>query len=163
MPLVLARIDDRLIHGQIVVGWGNFFKPDRIILCSDTVAATPWQKEIYNAAGTLAPNKITISIWTESETVNYFKENQFKEEKVILIVETPQEISNLCAKGVPIEVVNIGGMHFKHGKKQLAQYIFVDDNDIKYLKILKSKNIKLEGHDVPTSKKIDVAEIIESL
>ena len=67
---------------------------------------------------------------------------------------------NLIKKGAPIEVVNIGGMHFKHGKKQLASFIFVDNEDIKYLTQLKNKEIVIEGQDVPTSKKLNIAEMI---
>ena len=162
MPLILTRIDDRLIHGQVVVGWGNYLKPDRIILCSNAIANIPWQKEIYSTAGTLAPYDVAISIWTEAETLEYFQENKFDKEKVILLIETPQELLNLIEKSAPIKNVNIGGMHFRQGKKQLAPFIFVDTDDLKYFKILKNKNIKLEGQDVPNSKKIDVTEIIES-
>ena len=161
MPLILARIDDRLIHGQVIVGWGTYLKPNRIILCSDTIATVPWQKEIYNTAGTLAPYDVAISIWTETETIQYFKEIQFDNEKVILLVETPHELLNLFNKGAPIDVINVGGMHFKQGKKQLAPFIFVDNNDLKYFKILKKNKIKLEGQDVPTSKKYDMGELID--
>ena len=162
MSIVLARIDDRLIHGQVVVGWGNYLKPDRIILCSDSIASISWQKEIYESAGILAPNQITISIWTEEETIDYFNEDLSKQEKIILLVETPQELLHLVEKGVPIEVANVGGMHFKQGKRQIAQYIFVDEDDLKSFGALKSKNIILEGQDVPTSKKVNVCDMIET-
>ncbi len=163
MPLSLVRIDDRLIHGQVVVGWGNYLKPDRILLCSDTIASVPWQKEIYSAAGILSPHDLKISILTENETINYFNQKQFNQEKVILLVETPQELSSLIEKGAPIDKINVGGMHFRQGKKQLANFIFVDNEDLKYFKILKNKNINLEGLDVPNGKKIDLAEMIENL
>lgn len=161
MPIVLARIDDRLIHGQVVIGWGNYLKANRIILCSDSIATTPWLIEIFKSAGALAPSEMSISIWTEEETIKYFRDDSSQKERTILLVETPQELLNLVAQGAPIEVVNIGGMHYKQGKRQLAQYIFVDENDINSLNILKSRNIVLEGQDVPTSKKINVANLID--
>jgi len=163
MPLVLTRIDDRLIHGQVVVGWGNYLKPDRIVLCSDSVATVPWQKEIYSAAGTLAPDNVKISIWTEKETIDYFSQQTSQEENVILLVESPQDIVNLINRGVDIVEVNIGGMHYKHGKKQLAPFIFVDDSDLNNFKVLANRQIKLDGQDVPTSKKINIAKILESI
>ena len=161
MPLILARIDDRLIHGQVVVGWGNYLKPNRIILCSDSVAETPWQKELFEVAGTLAPGGVDISIWTESETIEYFDNEDNDREKVILLVETPHELFELIEGGVPVEIVNIGGMHFKPGKQQLAPYIFVNDEDIEYFKKLRAKSIHLVGQDVPTAKKIDLAKTID--
>ena len=161
MPLVLVRIDDRLIHGQVVVGWGNFLKPDRIILCSDSVATIPWQKELFSAAATIAPKNLSISIWTELETIEYFNQEHYKEEKVILLVESPQELLNLIDRGAPIKKVNIGGMHFKQGKRQLAPYIFVNNDDLAHFRILKDRNIRLEGQNVPTADKIDVADMLD--
>lgn len=161
MPFILVRIDDRLIHGQVVVGWGNYLKPGRIILCSDSVADTPWQKELFEVAGTLAPDGVEISIWTETETIEYFQNDDFIREKVILLVESPQELYHLVEGGVSVESVNIGGMHFKPGKRQLTPYIFVNDDDIDYLKKLRSKNIRLVGQDVPTAKKIDLEKTID--
>lgn len=160
MPLVLARIDDRLIHGQVVVGWGSHIKPDRIILCSDSVANCSWQREIYTSAGSLAMYHVIISIWTIHETIDYFKKTYFDDEKVILLVETPKELIDLIKSNIPINTVNVGGMHFKRGKRQLAPYIFVNDDDINSFKKLINNNIILEGQDVPNSKKINVAELI---
>lgn len=161
MPLVLTRIDDRLIHGQVVVGWGSYIKPDRIILCSDHIATCSWQREIFVAAGALAMYAVDISIWTEDETIAYFANSHFKKEKIILLVETPEELCNLIKKHAPIQVVNVGGMHFKPGKKQIAPYIFVNEKDIDFFKILINNNIILEGQDVPNSRKLNIAKLLE--
>lgn len=155
MPLVLARVDDRLVHGQVVVGWGLFLKPDRIILCSDTIASSPWEKELYMSAEATAPYPLKISVTTQEETLQIL--NEQTEDNTILLVESPQHIVELVERGLKIDVLNIGGMHFKHGKKRLASYIFVDDDDLSSMKKLVNMDIRLEGRDVPTAKKIDIA------
>ncbi|MBN1153289.1 PTS sugar transporter subunit IIB [candidate division KSB1 bacterium] len=160
MPLELCRIDDRLIHGQVIVGWGNYLKPDRIILCNDAVAQEDWQREMFESSGDMVSFKLDISIFTQGETLSFFKQDEFEKEKIILIVESPREICELVNEGAPIGRVNVGGMHYKSGKVQIAPYIFVDDEDIKYFKMIIEKDIKLEGQDVPTAKKIDITELV---
>ena len=161
MPLVLVRIDDRLVHGQVVVGWGIHLQPDRIILCNTSIASSPWEKEIYMGAEAMAPYPLTISVFTIDETLLFLNEND--KEKIILLVETPQEVLELVKNGLKVEKINIGGMHYKQGKQRLAPYIFVDEQDISSFKEISKMKIELEGRDVPTGKRIDIIKAIESL
>ena len=157
MPLVQVRIDDRLIHGQVVVGWRNTLKPQRIILCSDDVANSDWQKTIYLSA---VPEELEANVLTLEETVNGLLEDKFDDQRVILLVDTPKSIVALVDAGVDIKEVNVGGMHFKPGKKQIAPFIFVDQEDTEYFAILQKKGIILEGRDVPTRSSIDIARTL---
>jgi len=163
MPLVLVRIDDRLVHGQVVVGWGMHLNPDRIILSSDTIASSPWEKDIYMSAEATAPYPLTISVMSQDETISFLNGHLIEKEKIILLVESPQELVELVKKGLKIDKVNIGGMHYKQGKRRLAQYIFVDERDISFFKELSKMNIQLEGRDVPSGKKINIIDMIVSL
>ncbi len=158
MPLILIRVDDRLVHGQVVVGWGLSLKPDRIILCNDTIASSSWEKELYMGAEATAPYPIKISVSTQDETLEIL--HQKADDKTILLVESPQHIVELVEKGLEIDVVNIGGMHFKQGKRRLTSYIFIDDDDLESMKKLIDLNIQLEGRDVPTAKKINLSECL---
>ena len=161
MPLVLVRIDDRLIHGQVVVGWGIHLKPDRIILSNDEIARSSWEKELYLGAEATAPIPLSISVLTIDETILFLNENQ--KEKIILLVETPKEISIHIEKGLKIQKVNVGGMHYKQGKRRLAPYIFVDEDDITSFKKMGDMQIELEGQDVPTAKKIDILKALKAI
>lgn len=157
MPLVLVRIDDRLIHGQVVVGWRHVLHPDRILLCSDEVATTDWQKTIYLSA---VPTELEASVLTVQETIESLKKNAFGDERIILLVDSPRTIVQLVEAGVDINEVNIGGMHFKPGKNQISPFIFVDEEDVKSFRALYDRNIELEGRDVPTRTKMDIAEAL---
>lgn len=163
MPLVLVRIDDRLVHGQVVVGWGLFLKPERIILCSDTIATIPWEKEIYMGAEAMSPHPLSISVLTLDETLMFLNGEENEQERIILLIETPQEIFELIKRGLKVEKINVGGMHYKQGKRRLAPYIFVDNRDIQLFKEISKMEIELEGREVPTGKRIDIIEAIELL
>ena len=158
MSLVLVRIDDRLIHGQVVVGWRQVLRPNRIVLCSDEVATTDWQKTIYLSA---VPSDLNASVLTKTETIDALKKDIYKDERVILLVDAPRSIVELVEAGVDITEVNVGGMHFKPGKNQISPFIFVDENDVKSFRELFDKNIELEGRDVPTRSKLDIAELLK--
>jgi len=84
----------------------------------------------------------------------------FENEKLILLVDTPKSIVRLIKENVTINSVNIGGMHFKPGKKQIAPFIFVDDDDIENFRILHLQGIRLEGRDVPTCAAIYIAKVL---
>ncbi len=157
MPLVMIRIDDRLIHGQVVVGWGSVLKPDRILLCSDEVATVEWQRTIYLSA---VPEPLSASVLTLADTVKSLTTNEFGDEKVLLLVDSPKSIIDIVESGVEINKVNVGGMHFKPGKNQISPFIFVDEQDIMHFKILCDKNIKLEGRDVPTRSPVDICTVL---
>lgn len=157
MPLVHVRIDDRLIHGQVVVGWRNVLKPQRIMLCSDEVANSDWQKAIYLSAVT---SDISASVLTLEETIEALLNKQFEKERLLLLVDTPKSIVDLVEAGVEITELNVGGMHFKPGKNQIAPFIFVDEQDVSNFHLLYQKGIKLEGRDVPTRSPVDIAKVL---
>ncbi|MDZ7263486.1 MAG: PTS sugar transporter subunit IIB [candidate division KSB1 bacterium] len=162
MSLVLVRIDDRLIHGQVVAGWGMHLNPDRILLSSDTIANSPWEKEMYMAAEATAPYPVVISVMTQDETLAFLSDSAAAKEKIILLIETPQEILQLIRRGLKIQQLNVGGMHFKAGKRRLAPFIFVDDEDISCFREIHNRNIQIEGRDVPTAKALDIISMIDS-
>ena len=159
MPLDLVRIDDRLVHGQVVVGWGAFLKTTKIILCNDTIANSEQDSELYMNAEVIAPYPLTISVWTQEQTLHKLHENNLENERIILLVENPHELLQLIQSGLKIDKVNVGGMHYKAGKHKLVPYIYVDDDDISSFKKLHEMGIKLEGKDVPTGKSINISKV----
>ena len=154
MPLVQVRIDDRLIHGQVVVGWRTTLKPGRIVLCSDEVATSDWQRTIYMSA---VPEDLIASVLTIKETIETILSSGDDKERILLLVDSPKSIVRLVEAGVNIPEVNVGGMHFRTGKNQIALFIFVDEDDINNFRKLYDKGIKLDGRDVPTRQSVDIA------
>ena len=94
MPLDLVRIDDRLVHGQVVIGWGSYLNTTKIILCSDPIADSEFESAMYKGAEETAPHPLSIVIYTQKQTIQELNKNPIIE-RIILLVETPQELLQL--------------------------------------------------------------------
>ncbi|MFQ5825232.1 MAG: PTS system mannose/fructose/N-acetylgalactosamine-transporter subunit IIB [bacterium] len=156
MAIELVRIDDRLIHGQVIVGWCPHIKPDRLILCSDEVAKNDWERAIYEDAAA----DYQISICTVEETAKLLRSEELEQERIFLIVDSPRIVVELLNLSVKISKVNVGGMHYDQGKRQIAPFLFVNDIDLNYFRILKNRNVVIEARDVPSCKSINVTELL---
>jgi mannose/fructose/N-acetylgalactosamine-specific phosphotransferase system component IIB len=154
MPVVLLRIDERLIHGQVVVGWCPHVQPDHLVLCSDEVAKDDWEREIYKDAAF----DYKTSICTVEETIKLLRSKKLKNKRVFVIVDSPRVAVRLLRLGLKIDKVNVGGMYCRAGKRKITPFIYVDDEDIEYFRFLKNHNVQLEGKDVPSCKSIDLAK-----
>ncbi|MFQ5824637.1 MAG: PTS system mannose/fructose/N-acetylgalactosamine-transporter subunit IIB [bacterium] len=154
MPIELIRIDDRLIHGQVVIGWCPYIQPDHLVLCNDEVANNEWEREIYKEAA----SDYQISICSVDETVKLLQSKELKNKKIFIIVDSPGVVVQLLNLGIKIDKVNVGGMHYQAGKRKIAPFIYVDDEDITNFRFLKIHDIELEGRDVPICKSIDIAK-----
>ena len=157
MSLVLVRIDDRLIHGQVTVGWGGHLNPDRIILISDEIAGNEWEKELYQNC---VPFNISVSILSVNDAVNTLKHSQFDNERVIILVDSPSVLVEMVKCGVTLQQVNIGGMHFKENTKKILSYVYLSDKDIQDFRFLEEFNIELVCQDLPQSKKENLSELL---
>ena len=160
MPIIVYRIDERLIHGQVVVGWGNSLRLDRIVLVNDEVATNPWERELYLAC---VPPEIKATIHTVDEVINLIFKDGFKEEKAILLVDSPFDILRMVEKGVSIDCVNVGGVHSKQGRKKILPYLYLSPEEISAFKKLFGLGIRCECKDVPLAKKKDLSNLLEKL
>jgi PTS system mannose-specific IIB component len=152
MAIQMIRIDDRLIHGQVVVGWCPHLRPDRIILCDDEIAQSEWERQVYcdAAAGYKA------SVCTVRETQELVLTAETEREKILIIVESPKVAFQLLEGPIGFSKIIVGGMHHAPGKRSIASFIYIDDEDLNYFQRLRQKNITIEGRDVPTCKPIDI-------
>jgi mannose/fructose/sorbose-specific phosphotransferase system IIB component len=158
MSIVLVRIDDRLIHGQIVENWMKLLKINHVIVVNDFVARDQMQKTLFSMA---VPDHIKISILTIAETKEAVLNGQFQEDRAMLLFASPQDVLDLINKGVKIEEVNVGGMHYSPEKKQIHKAISVSKQDIQAFKELDRLGVRLEARMVPGDEKIDIMRIIK--
>jgi len=161
MPFVLVRIDDRLIHGQVIMGWGHALNPDRIILYSNEIARNPWERELCECSYT--DSDVKVCVCSLEQFLQYLQSEEFTKEKIILLVESPKDLLRLLDCGVQISTVNVGGMHFREGKVKLNSYIYVDAEDVEIFHQISKRGVKIEGQDVPTAKKVDVISMIRKM
>lgn len=146
MPIILARVDDRMIHGQVTVGWSQQLRPDRIVLANNEVAADPWQRRVYASS---VPPEIQVSIFSVAETVSHLARDSFHEERIILLTASPGEMAELARLGAALAEVNIGGLHFAIGKKEMLPFVYVDRQDLTAMCRLLDQGIELFAQQVP--------------
>jgi len=146
MPLSLVRIDDRLIHGQVVLGWARVIKPDRIVVANDRIARNSWERKFYTAS---VPRHMKVSFFTLDDVARELLNNLFRNESVLLLFESVKDAYEVVEKGVKFEQINLGGLHYREGAEELLPYLFVTDEDKKLLRELVKKGVTLLAQDIP--------------
>ena len=149
--LVLFRIDDRLVHAQVVLGWGREIKPDRILVADDVVAADEWERNIYLSA---VPPEMKISIMPLRETVNQLTIGIFDSERVLLLVKGPKEALRLLELGLRHKDINVGGMHFSEGKEKILDNVYIDKEDRYALREMVKLGVTLEVRALPGHERV---------
>ena len=157
MNVQLFRIDDRLIHGQVVIGWASFLKSKKIILCDDNVYENEWEKELYLS---IVPEDLESEVLSIEKTADLLKNGNGNLAEAIIIVNGPKPIELLLDMGVPLQDINIGGIHFKEGRKPYLSYLYLDDSDIQSFKNCMSKGVHFNCLDVPDGKKLKLEKIL---
>jgi len=153
MNIVLARIDDRLIHGQVATIWSRDTKCQRIIVCNDNVAKDSIRKTLLEQ---VSPPGIKSSVVGIDAAIRAYNNPKYQEDRVLFLFTNPTDVVRMVEGGVAIKSVNIGGMSFKQGKKQITRVVSVDDTDIKAFKKLNEKGIELEIRKISSDSKVDL-------
>lgn len=147
MPnILLARIDNRLVHGQVGVTWTTSLGANLIVVADDLAAKDELQQQLM--AITAESSGVGIRFFTIEKTINIIHKAA-PSQKIFVICRTPKELRKLVEGGVPIKDVNVGNMHFDKGKRQISKKVYVDDEDLEDLKFIKSKGINVFIQDVP--------------
>ena len=160
MAVILVRIDDRLVHGQIVEGWLKNVAVDKIALASDFVARDDMQKLLMRLA---VPPTIELEIKTVDEVAKNIIGGVYEKSKTMIIASKPSEVLYMVERGAGFKSVNVGGMHYEKDKRQVLPNVFVDDIDIAALRALGEKNIELEGRILPLDERTDVFAAIRGI
>lgn len=157
MKIGLARIDDRLIHGQVATRWTKETNVSRIIVVSDEVAADNVRKTLLTQ---VAPPGVTAHVVDVAKMVRVWNNPKYGKDKVMLLFTNPTDVERLVEEGVGITSVNIGGMAFRQGKTQVNNAISVDAKDIEAFKKLHARGIELEARKVSSDQKINMLDLI---
>ena len=147
--VLLARIDDRLIHGQVVEGWVNFLKATCILVADDTVAENPLQRTIMEIS---APEGLKVVIGKVEEICAKLRSSSLDRERVILLFSNPTDVLRYLRAGLSCPTVNVGGMHFVPGKRKIMDVLSVDSDDLEALREILRRGVKVEIQTVPTEK-----------
>ncbi len=158
MSVVLVRIDDRLIHGQVVEGWLKSVRVNHVAVASDFVAADETQKALYCLT---VPHGVRLSCLSLKETAAAWESSRWKEDRVLVLAATPHDIVSLVELGARIPSVNVGGMHFREGRVQVLKAVSLDDKDVEAFRKLAARKIVLEVRPLPLDDPINLTTYLD--
>lgn len=148
--ILLTRIDNRLVHGQVGVTWTTTLGANLIIVADDITAKDPLQQQLMEV--TANSSGAEVRFFTLQKTIDIINKASSRQ-KIFIVVRTPQSARILLEGGVPIKELNIGNMHFSNGKEALSKKVYVDKQDLIDLKSIEEQGVSVYIQDVPSDRK----------
>lgn len=155
---VLARIDTRLLHGQVATAWTKSVQPTRIIAVSDSVAHDDLRKSMIEQA---APPGVKANVVPIDKMCKVAKDTRFGNTKAMLLFETPQDALRAIEGGVEIKTLNLGSMAHSLGKVALTKAVSMDKADVETFEKLLALGVEIDVRKVPTDSPENFAEILK--
>lgn len=156
MSIVLARIDSRLFHGQVIEGWIPETDASVVIVADDMVASNPLQKRVMEMS---APENIRIIVEGVEDAVEDMCGHTFDDERVLLLFSSPHDACSAIKKGLRLLSVNIGNICCAEGRHQLTASIALNEEDVSDLQDLVDMGVSIDIRSIPR----DRPEIIDNL
>ncbi len=148
MSIALYRIDDRLIHGQVVVGWGKPLNVGFIVLVDDAVRASAWEQELYRMG---VPADIEVVFASTAEAAQRLSEWERDPRVGILVSGEIGTLAALTGNSHRVRRVNVGGLHHRPGRSQRLRYVYLSDAEAAQLRALAAQGVEVTAQDVPTA------------
>ncbi|AGZ23922.1 PTS mannose transporter subunit IIAB [Streptococcus suis] len=157
LKINLARIDTRLLHGQVATGWTPASKADRIIVASDTVAKDELRKQLIKQA---APGNVKANVVPIKKLIEVSKDPRFGNTHALILFETPQKALEAIEGGVEIKELNVGSMAHSTGKTMVNNVLSMDKDDVATFEKLRDLGVEFDVRKVPNDSKKDLFELI---
>ncbi|URW70705.1 PTS galactosamine transporter subunit IIB [Lactobacillus kefiranofaciens subsp. kefirgranum] len=151
--ILLTRIDNRLVHGQVGVTWTKSLSANLILVANDQAASDPLQQKLMKS--TADSSGVQIRFFTLQKTIDVIHKAADRQ-KIFIVVKTPEDALKLVNGNVPIKKINVGNMHFAPGKEEVTKKVYVDQTDKDALMELVNKGIDVYIQDVPGDHKTPV-------
>ena len=155
MSIALFRIDDRLIHGQVVVGWGQPLRAQFIVLVDDAVRASPWEQDLYRMG---VPPDIEVVFASTKEALERLPEWEQDPRVGILLVGDIGTLAALSGDSHQLKRVNVGGIHHRPGRSERLRYVYLSDAEAEQLRRLAARGVEITAQDVPTARAVPLQE-----
>jgi mannose/fructose/N-acetylgalactosamine-specific phosphotransferase system component IIB len=159
VALELYRIDDRLIHGQVVVGWGQPLDLRFVVLVDDEVAASDWEQELYRMG---VPQDMEVFFDTVDSAAHNLERYREDDRRGILLTGDINTMTRLVDAAEDIRRVNVGGIHHRPGRIQRLRYVFLTPEEEEELKALEGRGIEVTAQDVPAARPVPLDELLTS-
>jgi mannose/fructose/N-acetylgalactosamine-specific phosphotransferase system component IIB len=155
VSFLLYRIDDRLIHGQVVVGWGQPLDAKFIVLVDEGVASSDWEQELYRMG---VPPYMEVYFVSVGDAIDLIRRLQKDERPGILLTPDIATMHHLVDADV-IEAVNVGGIHHRPGRNQKLRYVFLTPEEATELQGM-SRRVRVFAQDLPGAEEYSIEQIM---
>lgn len=158
LKINLARVDTRLLHGQVATAWTPASKADRIIVASDEVAQDDLRKQLIKQA---APGGVKANVVPISKLIEASKDPRFGNTHVLILFQTPQDALRAVEGGVEINELNVGSMAHSTGKTMVNNVLSMDKEDVATFEKLRDLGVTFDVRKVPNDSKKNLFELIQ--
>jgi len=159
MDITVFRIDDRLIHGQVITAWIAYADAKSIIVADDNAAKDEFQQSLLKMA---TPNSINLNILSIQDAIKLM-ETDTSSTKALLLVRTPRGAYDILNGGIKINSINIGNLNMKKDKVKILGNFWVTHEDVDYLYKINEKGVKLEVRAVPNERSQDALVLLKKI
>lgn len=157
MAIVLLRLDERLIHGQVVVGWGSQLRPDRFLIVDDALAESQWEQELY-ALG--AGGAVTLFLGVDEARCR-LAEWRADGTRSILLVRDVATLARLGEGGaLQGSCVNLGGVHHGPGRREVLGYLHLSPDEESELAALEESGAQVSAQDLPSTPRVPLGTLL---
>lgn len=158
MGVEIFRVDDRLIHGQVVVGWGQPLDVRSIVLVDDEVAASAWEQDLYRMG---VPEEMDVAFASVADAIARMDQLVDDPGGVGILLTADVETMYRLVQGSPrIRRVNLGGIHHRPGRVQRLRYIFLSAEEESVLRAMAAQGVEVQAQDVPAAAPVSLGELL---
>ena len=155
--IVLTRIDDRLIHGQVMTSWLNCTSATKIMVVDDRSAQDPFLKTVLKNA---VPKNVGLGVFTAEKAANRLIKGFPESDRVIILVKYPATICKMMKLGVKFDKVNIGGMGAAKNREKFYKNISASEEEKEMLKTMIDAGTKVEIQIIAEDAAVDVSKLL---
>ena len=158
MSLALTRVDDRLIHGQVILAWGAALSISRIVVADDEVAANSWERDLMAAVA----EDLHVEVIPIHELASRVESERDRSGATLVLFRSPAAALAAIEAGTVLSEINLGGLHYAPGRERVLDYLYLNDDDRAALRALQRHGVRLIAQDVPTSRAINAREFLHN-
>ncbi|MDH6365930.1 MULTISPECIES: PTS sugar transporter subunit IIB [unclassified Breznakia] len=153
--ITITRIDERLIHGQVAFAWTTAYKVDVVMVVDNEVSKDDFQKSLLEMA---CPAGLKCLVVDDEKAVKFLERNENK--RFFIVVKEPGVLVKMMNNGVTFDSINVGGIYFKEGRRQLSKTVYVDDAMVEDFKKLDANGVALDVRTTPSDTSEDLMKLI---
>jgi mannose/fructose/N-acetylgalactosamine-specific phosphotransferase system component IIB len=158
MALVLCRVDDRLVHGQVVIGWGRPLAVEFVALVDGGVATSQWEQDLYRMA---VPPEMEVRFAGVDDGAAQLPRWEASAQRGLLLTGDIETMAALHhAHPAVVHRINLGGIHHRAGRRERLPYIYLTDDEARALVALETGGAEVFAQDLPTSSPVALRNIV---